>query len=160
MNVRTLALTLSLVVFPAVAQAFPPAGDFSAYWSEPESQAYISLDNSSYEISGRYVAVLTFEENPQNGNYLLIGELYDCAELQYSPSERVGYDADNHEISSDSIKNTRKSFKPIEEDSRQEFLLVGVCDEGSGKPYDLATVRKYFKMIATSLAASNRTLNR
>jgi len=160
MGSRWIALGILLVALPAVAQAVPVGGEFYGYWSEAESLDYISLSNGSYEISGRYVAVMTYEEQPGRGNHALIGELFDCSEMQYARSEQVDYDADNREISNYSSNNLTKSFGPIEEDTRQEFLLIGICDEESGQPYDLARVRNYFKMIAASLEASERLLSR
>lgn len=160
MKISWVVLSFILVIFPTVARALPPEGEFYNYWSESESQAYVSLSRGSYEISGRYVAVMTYEENPVGGNHALMGELFDCLEMQYALAEKVEYDADNRETSNYSKNNIMKSFGPIEEDTRQEFLLIGICDEESGKPYDLERVRKYFQMIAASLEASDRLLSR
>lgn len=160
MKIRVVGLSLFMALFSAPAWAIPPAGEFYGYWSEPDSLAYISLGGGSYEISGRYVAVMTYEEKPPSGNHALIGELFDCSEMQYALSEKVEYDADNHETSSYSNKNIMKSFTQIEEDTRQEFILIGICDEESGKPYGMTKVRNYFQMIAASLAATERMLSR
>jgi len=160
MQIKWIFLGLVLTVFPAIAQAVPSGGEYYGYWSEPESMDYISLGNGSFEISGKYVAVMTYEEVPGQGKHALIGEIFDCAEQQFALSEKVDYDADNHEITSNSSKNIMNCFGQIEEDTRQEFLLIGICDEANGKPLAVAKVRDYFKMIATSLEASDRLLRR
>lgn len=160
MNFKAIVLSVALALLPSVALALPAAGEFSIYWSEPELRAHIKLDDGSYEISGRYVAVLTLEERPQAGTHALVGELYDCSESQYVVSARVEYDLNNNEISSYSSDNLRKSFGPIDEDSRQEFVFIGVCNDEKRMPYDLAKVREYFKMIAESVAATECPPNR
>lgn len=160
MKINTMILAFLLVASPALVSAAPPEGELYNYWSEPESKAFVVLGGGRYEISGKFVAVMSYEEKPQCGNHALIGELFDCSEMQYALAEMVEYDGNNLEISNFSNGNISKSFAQIEEDSRQEFLLIGICDEESGKPYELEKVRKYFQMIATSLEASEQMLKR
>lgn len=156
MNARTLLFSLLLTALPAVALATPPAGDYSRYWSEADVVAYVATGADSYEVSGRYAAVLTYEENPRTGEYAMVGELFDCADSYYAIAEMVEYDGKNVEIRHYSNDNVKKSFKPVEEDTRQEFLLIGVCSEETGLPYDLAAMRKYFMMIDESLRAMDK----
>lgn len=160
MRLGIIILSLGLFVFPSPAWAFPAGGEIYRYWSEPELQASVALGDGKYEITGRYVAVLTYEEKPPAGHYAMIGELFDCAEMQYALAEEVEYDENNREIASYSNDKVPRSFKPIDEDTRQEFLLIGICSEETGQPYDVTAVRRYFQMIADSLQATDRILNR
>jgi hypothetical protein len=151
MNVRLLLFSLLLTALPVVALAAPPEGEYYRYWSESDVLAYVAAGAGSYEVSGKYVAVMTYEENTRTGQYAMIGELFDCADSNYALAEMVEYDGKNVEIRHYSNDNVKKSFKPVEEDTRQEFLVIGVCSEETRLPYDLATMRKYFVMIDESL---------
>lgn len=156
MNARILLSSLLLTALPAVALAIPPAGEYSRYWSESDVVAYVATGADSYEVSGKYAAVLTYEENPRTGEYAMVGELFDCADSYYAIAEMVDYDGKNVEIRHYSNDQVKKSFKPVEEDTRQEFLLIGVCSEETGLPYDQAAMRKYFMMIDESLRALDK----
>lgn len=154
MNVRLLLMSVFLTALPALAA--PPEGEYYRYWEESDVVAYVAAGADSYKVSGRYVAVMTYEENPRSGKYAMIGELFDCADSYYALAERVEYDGKNVEIRHYSNDNVKKSFKPVEEDTRQEFLVIGVCSQESGLPYDLAAMRKYFRMIDDSLRALDK----
>lgn len=151
MNVRMLLFSLLLIAFPAVALAAPPEGEYYRYWSESDVVAYVAAGAGSYEVSGKYVAVMSYEENPLTGQYAIIGELFDCADSYFASAETVEYDGKNVEIRHYSNDNVKKSFKPVEEDTRQEFLLIGVCSEETLLPYDQVAMRKYFMMIDEAL---------
>lgn len=155
MNNR-LILSILLALLPAVALAAPPDGEYYRYWAEAEVVAYVAAGADFYEVSGKYVAVMTYEENPRTGKYAIIGELFDCADSYYALAERIDYGADSLEPRHYSNDNLKKSFKPVDEDTRQEFLVIGVCSEETGAPYDLRTMRKYFKMIDESLRALDK----
>ena len=156
MNVRLLLLSVLLLVFPAVALAVPPDGEYYRYWSESDGLSYVAAGAGSYEVTGKYVAVMSYEENPKTGGYAMIGEIFDCAESYIALAEMVEYDAKAVEIRHYSNDNVKKSFKPVEEDTRQEFLLIGVCSEETRLPYDQEAMRKYFKMIDDSLRAVDK----
>lgn len=156
MDVRLLLLSVLLTALPAVAVAAPPEGEYYRYWSEPDGMAYVAAGTDSYKVSGRYVAVMTYEENPQTGKSAMIGELIDCADSYYALAEMVEYDGENVEIKHYSNDNVKKSFKPVEEDTRQEFLIIGVCSEETRLPCDQAAMRKYFMMIDESLRAVDK----
>lgn len=153
MNVCLLLISLLLAALPAVALAAPPEGEYYRYWAESDVVAYVAAGADSYEVSGKYVAVMTYEENPRTGQHAMIGELFDCADSYYALAERVDYGADSLELRHYSNENVQKSFKPVEEDTRQEFLVIGVCSEETRFPYDPGAMRKYFKMIDSSLRA-------
>lgn len=156
MNVRLLLLSLFLSFLPTVALAAPPEGEYYCYWSESDVLAYVAAGAETYEVSGKYVAVLTYEENARTGQYAMIGELFDCADSNFAMAEMVEYDRDNVEIKHFSNDNVKKSFKPVEVDTRQEFLLIGVCSEETRLPYDRSAMRKYFMTIDESLRALDK----
>jgi len=145
-----------LIALPAATMAALPEGEYYLYWAEPDSVASVAAGIDSYKVSGRYVAVLTHEENPQTGQYAMIGELFDCADSSYALAEMVEYDGKNIEIRHSSNADIKKMFKPVEEDSRQEVLLIGVCMEETGLPYDQAAMRKHFMMIDESMRALDK----
>lgn len=153
MDVKLIMLTVMLTSLPAFAMAAPPEGDYYRYWSEPEVSAYVAAGPDSYKISGKYVAVMTYEENVQTGKSAMIGELFDCADSYFALAEMIEYDGNNVEIKHYSNDNVEKSFKPVEEDTRQEYLAIGVCSEETRLPYDQTEMRKYFKMIDESMRA-------
>lgn len=155
MNVRLMMLVL-LSLLPTMTLAAPPEGEYYRYWSEPDSLAYVSAEVGSYEVSGRFVAVLTYEENPRTGRYAMIGELFDCRNSLVALAERIEFDASNVEAAKYSNDNVKKSFAAVEEDTRQEFLLIGVCSEETRLPYDREAMRRYFKMIDESLRTVER----
>lgn len=156
MNVRLLLFSLFLTALPAVALAVPPEGEYYRYWSESDVMAYAAAGADSYKVSGKYVAVMTYEENLRTGEYAMIGELFDCADSFYAIAEMVEYDGKNVEIKHYYNDNIKKSFKPVEEDTRQEFLVIGVCSEETRLPYDQAAMRKYFMAIDESLRALDK----
>lgn len=156
MNIRLLLISVWLLMFPAVALASPPEGEYYRYWSESDVVAYVAASPGSYEVTGKYVAVMSYEENPKTGQYAMIGELFDCSESNFALAEIVEYDGKNVETKHYSNDNVKKSFKPVEEDTRQEFLLIGICSEETRLPYDQAAMRKYFKMIDESLRAVDK----
>lgn len=151
MNIRQLLLSMVIVFLPVATVAAPPDGEYYRYWSESDVMAYVAAGPGSYEVSGKYVAVMTYEENPKTGQYAMIGELFDCAESYFALAEMVEYDGKNIETRHYSNDNVKKSFKPVEEDTRQEFLLIGVCSEETLLPYDQTAMRKYFVMIDEAL---------
>ncbi len=151
MNVRQLLLSLLITVMPVAALAAPPEGEYYRYWSESDVVAYVAAGSGFYEVSGKYVAVMTYEENPRTGQYAMIGELFDCEDSFFALAEMVEYDGKNVEIRHYSNNNVKKSFKPVEEDTRQEFLAIGVCSEDTLLPYDQTAMRKYFMMIDEAL---------
>lgn len=156
MNIRQLLLSMVIINLPVVALAAPPEGEYYRYWSESDVLAYVAAGADSYKVSGKYVAVMTYEENLRTGEYAMIGELFDCADSYYAIAEMVEYDGKNVEISHYSNDNVKKSFKPVEEDTRQEFLVIGVCSEETRLPYDQAAMRKYFLSIDESLRALDK----
>lgn len=153
MNARLLLWASLAVFFPAVGLAAPPEGEYYRYWSESDVVAYVAAAPDRYEISGKYVAVMTYEENLRSGQSALIGELFDCADAHYALAEMVEFDNDNNQIRQFSNDNLKKSFRPVEEDTRQEFLFIGVCSEETELPYEPEAMRKYFKLIDESLQA-------
>ncbi|HSH13751.1 MAG TPA: hypothetical protein VLA15_08375 [Desulfurivibrionaceae bacterium] len=153
MNVCLLLIRVLLAALPGVALAAPSEEGYYRYWGEPDAVAYAAAGADFYEVSGKYAAVMTYEENPRTGQYAMIGELFDCADSYYALAERIDYGADGLDLRHYSNDNVKKSFKPVEEDTRQEFLVIGVCSEETRLPYDLGAMRKYFKMIDASLRA-------
>jgi hypothetical protein len=151
MKVKLFLQSLLLTVLPTVVLAAPPEGEYYRYWAESDVIAYVAAGADSYQVSGRYVAVLTYQENPRTGQSAMIGELFDCADSYCALAEMVEYGGNGLEIKQYSNDEVKKSFKPVEEDTRQEFLLIGVCSEENRRPYELGAMRKYFRMIDESL---------
>jgi hypothetical protein len=113
-----------LTALPALAG--PPTKDWLLYWvGADRSEVYVSVEKG-YRTRGATALVSSYVEDVQ-GNYSMVGEVYNCATLRWSLLGQQDFDRNDRLLREYDNPNVEQSFKTAGIRDRQLIVMNTIC---------------------------------
>lgn len=140
-------LLVPLIVFAQNSDRKPwvgrPENGWYLYWLGLDgTEAYVHFDDY-YHVFDDRVLVGTLLNYPKSGKTAVVAEIFDCLLHRVALVNRREYDRDHNLVLRIDIDTTQRRYEDVVKDSRQDWLLNGVCT--GRRIASLSEARTYFK---------------